>query len=69
MELSFEAINDSTLVVKEQGGSGDALVKDGILIRVPKGFDSLTKDYFRVAVLDREANQALLSSLKGYFEQ
>jgi len=28
VELSFEAINDSTLVVKEQGGSGDALVKD-----------------------------------------
>lgn len=47
----------------------DALVKNDILIRVPKGFDSLTKDYFRVAVLDREANQALLSSLKSYFKQ
>ena len=43
----------------------DMLVSYGILIRVPDGFSFLTNKYFRLAVLDRIANTALLSALSN----
>ena len=45
----------------------DFLVNEGILIRIPEGFSSLSKNYFRLAVLDRESNLALLSTLNYLF--
>jgi len=41
----------------------DKLVKHGILIRTPDGFSYLTPEHFRLAVLDRNANEHLLSAL------
>lgn len=43
----------------------EALACHGILIRTPDGFSFLTNKYFRLAVLDRSANTALLSTLRG----
>lgn len=45
----------------------DLLVNESILIRIPKGFNSLTANHFRLAVLDRKANLALLSALSNIF--
>ena len=45
----------------------DKLVKHGILIRTPDGFSNLTKEYFRLAILDRKANAFLLSVLNEVF--
>lgn len=46
----------------------DDLLEHGILIRVPKGFTSLTNNHFRIAVLDKEANLRLLSLLNLVFK-
>lgn len=47
----------------------DLLVKQGILIRTPDGFNSLTPYHFRLAVLDRKSNLALLSVLQDIFKE
>ena len=47
----------------------DLLVNEGILIRIPEGFDSLTANHFRLAVLDRKSNLALLSALNNILEK
>lgn len=45
----------------------DILINEGMLIRVPTGFYPLTRDYFRLAVLDDKANSALLKALNLIF--
>lgn len=45
----------------------DLLVNEGILIRIPEGFNSLTANHFRLAVLDRKANLDLLYALSNIF--
>ncbi len=41
----------------------DEMVKKGILIRTPDGFNSLTPQHFRLAVKDRDANVKLIAVL------
>lgn len=43
--------------------------KDSILIRELSAFRGLGPEYFRVAVLGREANKKLLSALRGYLRK
>ncbi|AEB76064.1 L-threonine-O-3-phosphate decarboxylase [Clostridium botulinum] len=46
----------------------DMLVKEGILIRVPKGFYNLSDMHFRLAIKDRTSNKVLISKLKNIFK-
>ncbi|CAG7840885.1 pyridoxal phosphate-dependent aminotransferase [Clostridium haemolyticum] len=46
----------------------DMLVKEGILIRVPKGFYNLSDLHFRLAIKDRTSNEILISKLKMIFK-
>ena len=45
----------------------DILINESILIRVPTGFYPLTRDYFRLAVLDDKSNSTLLKALNLIF--
>jgi threonine-phosphate decarboxylase len=42
----------------------ELMLKEGILIRTPDGFNFLTPYHFRLAVKDRESNQAVLTALR-----
>lgn len=46
----------------------DILVKEGILIRVPKGFYNLSDMHFRLAIKDRNSNKILISKLRNIFK-
>ncbi len=44
-----------------------ALLKYNILIRIPKGFTGLSKNFIRVAIKDRESNIKLINALRSEF--
>ncbi|GAB6149877.1 pyridoxal phosphate-dependent aminotransferase [Clostridium novyi] len=46
----------------------ELLIKEGVLIRVPKGFYKLSDSYFRLAIKDRESNEFLIRKLKKIFK-
>lgn len=48
---------------------GHLLEKDGILIRELSAFQGLGPEFFRVAVLGRDANRKLIAALRGFLKQ
>lgn len=63
------------IMVKLKGGvdarelRGALLEKDGIIIRELSAFRGLGPEFFRVAVLGRDANRKLLAALRGFFKR
>lgn len=47
----------------------DILIKKNILIRLPRGFENLTKYHFRLAVKDRNSNEILINELSDIMKQ